>query len=87
MEAISKRFSRVLFYYMLTLSEYEDKLNLIKDKYESKGLTLHPLVILTGKDNSNLESYFTYYDGILYKFTNLLKCVDSTSKLYVKNFY
>lgn len=75
------------FLYCSSILDYTVKVENLRQKYHTKGLTLQPIIIVIGKEKTELEYFYSYYDDVLYKFSTLLKCLDSTFKLFhVLNF-
>ncbi|XP_055911273.1 uncharacterized protein LOC129945512 [Eupeodes corollae] len=75
------------FLYCSSILDYTVKVENLRQKYHTKGLTLQPIIIVIGKEKKELEYFYSYYDDVLYKFSTLLKCLDSTFKLFhVLNF-
>ena len=50
-------------------------------------MSFQPIIVVVGADKKNLNQFFTVFDGIFYKFSSFLKCLDTTFKLFhVMNF-
>ena len=73
--------------YCISPSNYITKVDKLKLKYLEKGLTFQPVIIVIGEQKVKLQYFYVHYDGILYKFTSFLKCLDIVFKLFhVMNF-
>lgn len=71
----------------ITISQLNSKVEELKKRYLEKGLTFQPIIIVIGDNLTSLTNFYTFYDGIVYKFPTFLKSLDITFKLMqVMNF-
>lgn len=65
-----------------THAELKSKIKVMVDNcYENK-LTIQPIICAIGNDIFSLEEYFVYYFETLYKFDNIIKCIDICFKIF-----
>ncbi|XP_058974399.1 uncharacterized protein LOC101890023 isoform X2 [Musca domestica] len=68
--------------HVTNLSDYEVKINGLKEKYYASSNTLQPIIIVVGASMLNINQFFIYFDSVLYSLNSYIECVDVTFKIF-----
>lgn len=67
---------------ILSINDYQRKIDELVNKYYSQGLTIQPLLIVEGASDEQLTGFYVYFDTCLYKFNTFLESFDICFKMF-----
>ncbi|XP_075170228.1 uncharacterized protein LOC142242535 [Haematobia irritans] len=67
---------------LTTLNDYRGKINSIINKYYSAGITIQPFIIVHGLSESELISFYVYFNDNLIKLNSFIESLDICFKIF-----
>jgi len=67
---------------LTNLNNYQTKINTMISKYYNAGMKLKPLLIVEGLEDSDIKSFYVYFEKRLVKFSSFLESFDMCFKLF-----
>nr|XP_036669972.1 uncharacterized protein LOC118877101 [Drosophila suzukii]XP_036669973.1 uncharacterized protein LOC118877102 [Drosophila suzukii] len=73
---------------LTNLNNYQTKINTMISKYYNAGMKLQPLLIVEGLEDSDIKSFYVYFEKRLVKFSSFLESFTMCFKLFqVEKFF